>query len=242
MTAAYEGIEGRLIFVAGAPGSKWSAVAHALSYADGINLTDRSDDREFGGVGKATHVGAYFGPGLEFGDQFTQLDGWSKDQLLEELIKPYADPSEGALLLKAHFFSRHLPFLAETFPAARFVLVHRPDGACLEWWLASGGFQISYPDYSWYQDEERMRKEIAVDNAGITEFVTSHGATLSRRRSMDPILAGLGLRYTPERVLDVATSAVEQRFGLGQGSAEEVLTRCHAAAKLASVAVVNRGG
>lgn len=229
----------RLVFVAGAPGSKWSAVAHALSYADDMNLSDRSKGREYAGAAK--HVGAYFGPGLEFGDRFHQLDTWSKSDLLSEFTKPYEYPSQGRLLLKAHLFSRHLPFLAEMFPSARFVLAHREDDACLKWWLAAGGFQISYPDYSWYQDEDRMRTEIATDNEGIKAFAESLGVKLARRRSMEPVLKALSTRYSPDRIREVASTEVEQRFGLGEGSVDDVVARCHAAARLAAIAIVSPG-
>ena len=80
-----------IIFVTGAPGSKWSAIAHALMYADGINTSDLSLDRSHGGEGQAMHFGNYFGPGMEFGNKFLDLHSLSKEDLLTEFAAPYRE-------------------------------------------------------------------------------------------------------------------------------------------------------
>lgn len=226
------------IFLTGAPGSKWSAIGHALMYADGINTSDVTRERVHEGDQGPLHFGNYFGPGMEYGDGFDDLSSMSKEDLVEELKAPYENP-RGTLLVKSHMFSRHLPYLAQTFPRARFVLVHKPDDECLTWWKRAGGFRISFPDYTWYEDSENMAEQIALDNAGIVEFVRQQGKRLIQHRSMRPVLAALGLNYSTPRIAELAATEFETRFGLGGQPAAAVEDACHTMARLANVAVVN---
>ena len=138
----------------------------------------------------------------------------------------------------SHFFSRQLPYLAETFPKARFVLVHRADQACLDWWQQAGGFSISFPDYSWYGNMDGMAEQVAIDNRGIVAFAAAHDARLVRHRSLHPVLARLGLRYTAETIDRVAQLEFERRFGFGVQPGETIEASCHSMARLASIAVV----
>lgn len=226
-----------LIFVTGTPGSKWSAIAHALIYADGINLSDIAEGRTHTAASRTFHFGNYFGPGMEYGSDFDRIDGLPKDQLVREFAAPFASQG-GIKLLKSHMFARHLDTLAAMFPKARFLLVHRSDEACLAWWEMAGGFSISYPDYRWYETADNMREQIALDNACIARFVASRQGKLSRRRSMLPILAALGLTYSPARVTEVADMEFERRFGFGGKPADAVLQECHAMARMAAVCVL----
>ena len=226
-----------IVFIAGAAGSKWSAVAHALMYADGVNISDLELHRAHEAEGRALHFGNYFGPGMEFGQGFVDLSAFSREALLEEFAAPYREAG-GIKLLKSHFFSRQLPYLAETFPKARFVLVHRADQACLDWWQQAGGFSISFPDYSWYGNMDGMAEQVAIDNRGIVAFAAAHDARLVRHRSLHPVLARLGLRYTAETIDRVAQLEFERRFGFGVQPGETIEASCHSMARLASIAVV----
>ena len=64
----------KYIFVAGAPGSKWSSVVKNIYYSDSLDNSDYSKDREYwhdaGGEMDLMHIGAYYDPGMEFGDWF----------------------------------------------------------------------------------------------------------------------------------------------------------------------------
>lgn len=226
-----------IIFVVGTPGSKWSAIAHALMYADGINRSDMSLERSYAGDSRTLHFGNYFGPGMEYGRQFDDIGSMGKPALLAEFAAPYRQ-SGGIKLLKSHVFSRHLPYLAELFPAARFLLVQRPDQDCLAWWEAAGGFSITYPDYSWYKSSSNMAAHIAADNACISAFVEQRRRRLVRRRSMAPILAELGLSYSMEGVKAVSELEFERRWGLGDQPPADVLNACHAMARSAAACVI----
>ncbi len=88
--------ESKLIFFTGAPGSKWSATAHILSHNKKmpINTSDYSDSRVYTHpVPGVSHLGAYWGPGFEFGNKFDKIDKLSKDEIINEIEKPYKDNS-----------------------------------------------------------------------------------------------------------------------------------------------------
>ena len=56
----------------------------------------------------------------------------------------------------------------------RYNLYIVPDEASFDWWMQAGGFDISYPNYDWYGDENGMRKEIAQQNKLILDFGQKH--------------------------------------------------------------------
>lgn len=225
-----------LIFVTGAPGSKWSALAHALAYCDGVDNSDVAEARTYGGDRRTSHFGNYFGPGMEFGDDFDRVDRLTREELLQAFSLPYAGTG-GTKLIKSHMFAAHLPALLDMFPAARAIVVHRSDRACLRWWLEAGGFGISFPDYTWYGDEDGMAAQIARDNTGIVDFVSRAGLRLRRYRSMAPIVTQLGLRYSRAGVIAYAATEWERRYGLGDADTfEDIMAALDARARLAQVA------
>jgi hypothetical protein len=58
------------------------------------------------------------------------------------------------------------------------VLVHRPDDACLGWWVKCGHFDITYPLYhEYYQDLRTMAGIIQDQNRGIQQAIARYPAT-----------------------------------------------------------------
>ena len=59
----------KYIFVAGAPGSKWSSVVKNIYYSPSVDQSDYSDARTYyhdaSGQRELMHLGAYFDPGME---------------------------------------------------------------------------------------------------------------------------------------------------------------------------------
>ena len=51
------------------------------------------------------------------------------------------------------------------------VLVYRHDEDCYNWWKEAGGWDITYPDYSWYKDDDTIKSQIALQNHAIKKFV-----------------------------------------------------------------------
>lgn len=169
----------KYIFVAGAPGSKWSSVVKNIYYSTDLDQSDYSTSRTYyhdaGGTMDLMHLGAYFDPGMEFSlppDLFTL----SKDAL--EDIFNSAFSGNGIRIIKSHIFANNIDFLKACWPDCPVVLVHRPDDACLGWWVKCGHFDITYPLYhEYYQDLRTMAGIIQDQNRGIQQAIARYPAT-----------------------------------------------------------------
>lgn len=163
----------KYIFVAGAPGSKWSSVVKNVYYSADIDRSDYRDSwtyyHDASGQRELMHLGAYFDPGMEcdLPENFYELD---RIQLEKIFNQPFGEPTKKNRIIKSHIFSNHIDFLRTTFPDAPIVLVHRGDDACLGWWVRCGHFDITYPLYhSYYRDLRTMGGIINQQNRGILD-------------------------------------------------------------------------
>lgn len=159
----------KYIFVAGAPGSKWSSVVKNIYYSPSIDRSDYSEDRLYyhdaSGKMELMHLGAYFDPGME-SDIPEHLYHHTKEEL--EAIFDREFSGEGIRIIKSHVFSNNINFIKATWPDCPIVLVHRPDDACLGWWVKCGHFNITYPKYDqYYVDLKTMAQRIQEQNAAI---------------------------------------------------------------------------
>jgi hypothetical protein len=160
----------KYIFVAGAPGSKWSSVVKNIYYSPSIDRSDYSKERTYyhdaGGKMDLMHLGVYFDPGMEFGKFFHRLPEYDYYQCEAEFDTPFS--GEGVRIIKSHVFADHIDYIKETWPDCPIVLVHRDDDACLGWWVKCGHFDITYPDYAeYYKNLRTMATIIRQQNAGI---------------------------------------------------------------------------
>ena len=160
----------KYIFVAGAPGSKWSSVVKNIYYSPDIDRSDYSDARTYyhdaSGKMELMHLGAYFDPGMEFGQLFHRLSMYDKQTLEEEFDRPFS--GTGVRIIKSHVFANHIDHLKALWPECPVVLVHRDDDACLGWWVKCGHFDITYPSYNfYYRDLKTMAGIIRQQNEGI---------------------------------------------------------------------------
>ena len=96
----------KYIFVTGAPGSKWSSVARTMWYSPEV---DRSDDKKEYSDGNVRHQGAYWGPGMEYGNDFAAMNLSSKEDLEKEFDRPFS--GKGVRIIKSHDFANHLEFI-----------------------------------------------------------------------------------------------------------------------------------
>ena len=161
----------KYIFVAGAPGSKWSSVVKNIYYSPSLDQSDYSDERTYhhdaSGKMELMHLGAYFDPGMEF-DLPDNLFTLSKDAL--EDIFDSAFTGEGVRIIKSHIFANNIDFLKACWPDCPIILVHRPDDACLGWWVKCGHFNITYPKYDkYYVDLRTMANIISEQNQDILD-------------------------------------------------------------------------
>lgn len=159
----------KYIFVAGAPGSKWSSVVKNIYYSPSLDSSDYSDARTYyhdaSGQMELMHLGAYFDPGMEF-NLPPDLFSLSKDAL--EDIFNSAFTGDGVRIIKSHIFANNIDFLKACWPDCPVVLVHRPDDACLGWWVKCGHFDITYPQYhNYYKNLKTMANIIRDQNQHI---------------------------------------------------------------------------
>ena len=164
----------KYIFVAGAPGSKWSSVVKNIYYSPSVDQSDYSDARTYyhdaSGKMELMHLGAYYDPGMEFGKYLHRMPMYTKEQLEQDFDEAFT--GEGVRIIKSHVFSNHIDYIKETWPDCPIVLVHRPDDACLGWWVKCGHFDITYPNYSeYYQNLKVMAEKIKEQNQGIIKAI-----------------------------------------------------------------------
>ena len=161
----------KYIFVAGAPGSKWSSVVKNIYQSPDI---DRSDDRpdwtyyhDASGSLQLMHLGAYFDPGMEC-DLPEDLSTLSKEELEALFDRPFSKDGTGTRIIKSHIFSNNIEVLRRLWPEIPIVLVYRSDDSCLGWWVKCGHFNITYPKYDlYYKNLRNMARIIAEQNRGI---------------------------------------------------------------------------
>jgi len=176
----------KYIFVAGAPGSKWSSVVKNIYYSPSLDRSDYSDERTYhhdaSGKMELMHLGAYFDPGMEF-DLPPDLFTLSKDAL--EDIFNSAFTGNGVRIIKSHIFANNIDFLKACWPDCPIILVHRPDDACLGWWVKCGHFTITYPKYDkYYVDLRTMANIIKEQNAGIVKATMKYSTKNALNNTM----------------------------------------------------------
>ena len=149
------------ILMTGAPGSKWSSVFKNIHGSADIDNTDYNDSRTYWhdadtpGSKQLMHTGAYWDPGMEF------------DCNIEHWDKPFS--GLGKRIIKSHTFAHQLDNLKRLgYPI---ILVYRNDHECIEWWKLCGGFNITYPNYQYFQNLTEMWHHIQKENNDIMNFV-----------------------------------------------------------------------
>ena len=153
----------------GAPGSKWSSVNKNIYFSPDIDQSDYNDTRIYSHMATGSlspmHLGAYFDPGMEFGDWFDTIDCYTRQECEREFDRPFN--GTGTRIIKSHVLSNNIDFLKEKFPDCPVILVHRDDSSCLDWWAKCGGFDIKYPNYTYYVDMLQMSEHIEKQNRNI---------------------------------------------------------------------------
>lgn len=160
----------KYVFVAGAPGSKWSSVVKNIYHSADVDASDYAESRTYyhaaSGSRQLMHLGAYFDPGMEFGTWFDRLDQHSLAECEAEFDRPFS--STGVRIIKSHVFAHHIDYLKTHWPDLPVVLVLRDNDACLGWWVRCGQFGITYPLYhNYYRDLDHMATEIDRQNCDI---------------------------------------------------------------------------
>ena len=71
--------------------------------------------------------------------------------------EPYLDQSK---MIKCHQFAYGFDWLKENVPNSDILLVKRDSDKSFDWWKQAGGWDITYPNYSWYIDDVHMQHYI----------------------------------------------------------------------------------
>ena len=157
-------IKPEYILATGAPGSRWSGVVKGIYYSPDINQSDykkenifyfREEDEDEGK--KPNHFATYFGAGQKYGVQ------------REEWDKPFKKNSEGIKIIKSHDFAYQLDYLTKYVQPI--IIVYRSPIDCFEWWHEAGGWDIKYPNYEHYIDDDMLFLEIENQCAEIQRFL-----------------------------------------------------------------------
>lgn len=168
----------KYIFVAGAPGSKWSSVVKNIYFSPSVDRSDYRDNwtyyHDASGKTELMHLGAYFDPGMacNLPEYFNAMPRHTAEQIFDQ---PFSTRQVGQVrIIKSHVFSyeENIEYLRANWPESPIVLVYRPDDACLGWWVKCGHFDITYPSYhEYYKNLREMAGIIQRQNRGIQTVI-----------------------------------------------------------------------
>jgi len=161
------------IFLTGVPGSRWSGVAQEIEEFVDADCSDRTPEREYSHKKFSGHKGAYFGTGMEFPAVFSET----------VLDAPYTQQhgvTNQCRVHKSHEWAYMLNSLSWAFPKDWIVLIYRDSESSFKWWKEAGGWDIEYPDYSWYVNDSIMMKKIQEQNQLILDFAKDNNLLWKR--------------------------------------------------------------
>ena len=192
----------KYIFMAGAPGSKWSSVSKNIYFSPDIDRSDSRPEWEYWhdapGEMMLMHMGAYFDPGMEC-DLPEAVDFHGRASLEAIFDAPFTKENNGIRIIKSHVFCNHIDFLRRTWPECPIVLVHRSDDACLGWWVKCGHFNITYPLYhKYYVDLKTMAQRIQQQNQNLTAAWSKHTSWMDGVGTNNDLARALGIAPPPD--------------------------------------------
>ena len=176
--------DNRYIIFTGAPGSRWSGVANGLYQSKSFDTSDQTPERSYQHNGTQLHSGAYFDPRMEFPIRKNCFD------------LPFDKDAEGVRLIKSHTVATKLNAFRE-YPI---IMVYRSDLDCYDWWCEAGGFNIKYPNYSWYENYPNMFREIQEQNQGIMKFIYTQRKNVTECSDTFEVLTALNLKTIGVRI------------------------------------------
>ena len=208
----------KYIFVAGAPGSKWSSTVKNIYYSPSIDRSDYTVERTYWhdapGHLELMHLGAYWDPGMEFGGDFLELDQMTKEECESEFDRPFTENNNGIRIIKSHVFCHHLEFISKTWEDCPIVIVRRSNDACLGWWVKCGHFNITYPLYhDYYHNLREMATHITNQNGDLERWrIGNPTIPVNNNRELS---RALGIEIPPEEYIQYySTSDVKVEVNL----------------------------
>jgi len=190
------------LLVTGAPGSRWSGVVRDFYYSPDINTSDYKKKNSYTRKGqeKPMHFGEYFGVNQQYSTNRLEWD------------KPFKKNSKGLKIIKSHDFAYQLPQLKEH--KQPMLLVYREPILCFRWWKEAGGWDISYPNYEHYGDDEMMFLNIQNESQELQTFLYYNQSNITECLSTYDICDFIGIDY-PEGIYSITdgqrTSQYEEK-------------------------------
>ena len=167
------------IFFTGVPGSRWSGIAKEIKSSNNYNCTDRAAHRAYQHHSKIGHTEAYYGTDMEFDCSLNRSN----------LDAPYTENS-GCKLLMSHEWPYYFEQIQDAYPLAWIQLIYRPDWPSFLWWKQAGGFDITYPNYDWYESDYLMSYRIQEQNKLILDFAQKNSVQWKQHHKHNDIFVG----------------------------------------------------
>lgn len=171
------------IWFTGIPGSKWSGIDIQMRLVLPSDRTDETPDRIFyhranrPGDPNNGHRGSYWGPGMGCGEDWTDFNHMSKEQILQDIDDVFT--GDGYRIIKSHFFARkfNLEYIWNNFPGDYIVLCYKEPQSSFAWWSNVMDFSEGhFPDYRpGYTDYNTMRSLLWTESVKITDFAIKKG-------------------------------------------------------------------
>jgi hypothetical protein len=156
----------QLIFMIGLPGSGWSKMDNLLRCCSKFKANKSDYEGRWESYGNnrlyREHKGAFWDPGMEYGEGFDDLRNHTKETFVEQCLGPYTDINEhDNYFVKSHFFAEkhNLEWLDTNFPNNKMIFVLRPKEYCDDRWLSTMTFAKNYPKYTAWQVVEDPDEE-----------------------------------------------------------------------------------
>lgn len=172
------------IFFTGVPGSRWSGIAQEIKQGKGFNTSDRAPHRVYTHGEFSGHKDSYYGTGMEFPANPAE-GGLDRSNL----NAPYTrfGKAAGCKLLMSHEWPYYFNEIKHRYPKSWIQLIYRPDWASFLWWKKAGGFDITYPNYDWYETDYTMTKRIEEQNKLILDFGREHSVQWTQHHTHSDI-------------------------------------------------------
>jgi hypothetical protein len=164
----------KYIFLVGVPGSRWGRL-EAMIYKSAPGYIDVSckapylQDMPNHGT---QHIYTFWGPFHQHGEGFDRLDLLGPERVMGEIESAYNPNDPGKVrIIRCHWFSYQLDWIAENMPWVDILFVLREPEMCFRWWKESGGWDISYPCYKWYSNDEVLKRQILQETRLMHKFI-----------------------------------------------------------------------
>lgn len=166
----------KYVFISGVPGSCWGWPQTYAKLAS--PLVDNSNNQPWrinnNRPCAATHETSVFaGPYNEIGEGFDQLSLYdSKEQIFAEIDKAF-EPTDKHLIrfVQCHWFAYQLDWIAENLPEVDILMSLRNQEMSYQAWHDSGGWDIQYPSYKWYNNSQTMWRQGVIEHKLMKKFV-----------------------------------------------------------------------